>query len=967
MRFRLGTWWLTRRRDLASVWVAVLLLALVAPEATPGVMAANPPKNLDVVLLIDNSGSMATNDPDGLRWSAAQLFVDLAVPGDRLAAVVFASDVTPLGDAANGALRSVVGPNDRQALKGLLRPRGPIGATNMEGALTAALDLLRRTGSVNRQVVVFLTDGEPDPPQQRPAVEEAIRRAGQAGVAVFPILLGTATDKALADLMVRETGSMRQDVTGADGLLRAFGRIYALVQPERYIDELDVRPGTSLSFQTNPHQAITEAVLIMPRATGGQTALRDLQLAGEKVLGRPTLSNGARVDESEAEHYQLARVSHNAPLVGEWQAGVGQSSGTGLLIVQSQVVLDLVFPVPSVADSFVSPRVVPAGKPVLVLGHLLQSGSRVAEAQLAVASGGQLIPLDSSGPSANRDVYWKLVNVGSLQVGRPAVLEIQVGSELAPLRLRKQFAVEAANVPPLVIDCPSAADSGLRAGGKLRLAAHFEGSDITQPRVHAYVWSSSADEAMEADLACRGGACEDESLSVQPGRAYEVLFVATATAGGRPYTDAAVARFATGNVVRIDGLDALRDLGTLSAQALQPSVPLTVTALTQEGTPQLTVRTEQLAPMPSKPGAQITPLLSPLTPTGANTYAARLALRGLDSLPPGEYTALVAFESPQAAVSPRNAMVAFRIPRPGLSLTSMSAPAEPACCSWEYRARPTNRIDLGAVHGTGTTIQQDLYFQGAWISETPRVEAELRSLHALGGRQPTVLPVLRAGGLSQAGQGGFRLPLTLELPAGLPPGRYTAQVRLSSPETDIQPADYELTFYLPGGWLAGAWQRLLPIRCFALDWLNFLGPPFPRFKGMVGSGLMLLAIVWVVSLLYQPDGGLAVIPSAGGRPERLRRGRTLFVVLDHAGVPRLTSQAGASRPLVRMWLDTPDYQGPRIRVLPGTNLGGATVGYFSERRRGWYRIPSAGMHLRRSQRLAVFIGRQRYEFVLSTA
>lgn len=966
MWFRTGRRWPIGRRTLAGLSAAVLLLVGVASQASPRAAAAGEIRNLDVVLLIDNSGSMATNDPDGLRWSAAQLFVDLAAPGDRLAAVVFATDVTPLGNAANGNLHSVTQGGDRQALKALLSRREPGGATNMEGALTAALSLLRSAGSANRRVVVFLTDGEPDPPQQRPALERAIRLAGQEGVAVFPILLGTETDKALADLMVHETGSMRQDVTGAEGLLRAFGRIYAFVQPERYVDELDVRPGVGIRFQTNPHQAITEAVLIMPRAARGQIALRDLYLGGEKVLGRPMLGNGARVDEAEAEHYQLARVNHNAPLAGEWQVGVGQSSGTGLLIVQSQVVLDLVYPVPTVADSFVSPRVVPAGKPVLVFGRLLQAGNRVADAQLSVNSGGQLIPLDSSGPSANHDAYWKLVNVSG-QVGRPVVLEVQVGSELAPLRLRKQFTVEAADVPPLVVDCPSTTDSGLRAGGKLRLAAHFEGSGVTQPRVHAYVWSASAAEVMEADLACQGGACQDESLSVQPGRTYEVLFVATATAGGQPYTDAATSRFATGNAIRIDGLDALRGLGTLSAENPQPSVPVTVTALMAEGTPQLTVRVDQVTPPPANPGARITPLLSPLTPTRANTFAAQLVLKGLDSLPPGDYTALLTFESPGAEVSPGSALVAFRLPQPGLSLTSISAPRELACCSWEYRARPANRIDLGAVHGSGQVIQQDLFFQGISITRAPEIRAELRSLHLLGGGQPSVLPTLRTGGLQQIREGLYRLPLIMEVPAGLPPGRYSAQVRLSLAVGEVRPADYELTFYLPAGWLAGLWQRVLPIRCFALDWLNFVGPPFPRLKGVVGSLLALLAIAWVVSLVWEPDSGLAVTPSGGGRPEPLRRGRTLFVLLDPTGVPRLSTRAGTNQPLVRVWLDTPDYQGPRVRVLPGTSLRGARVGYYSARRRAWCAMPSAGMYLRRSQRFAVFLGRQRYEFVLSAA
>lgn len=955
---------------LARLRLALLTTALLVallPAAVTRAVVAGATQNLDVVLLIDNSGSMADNDGDGLRWSAAQLFVDLAAPGDRLAAFAFASEVTPLGSAASGALQSIAGKGNRTALKGFLQRREPVGATNMEGALAAAMKLLRGNASANRPVIVFLTDGEPYPPAQRPALEEGIRQAGRAGIAVFPILLGTATDQAIADLMVRETGSLRQDVTSAEGLLRAFGRIYAFVQPERYVDELDVRPGGTLSFQTNPNQAITDAVVIVPRSSSNQTAIRDLYLDGQKVLGRQTLTSGARVGEAEAEHYQLVTVSHNAPLAGEWQVGVGQSSGIGLLIVQSQVVFDLVYPLPSIAGSFVSPRVVPSGKPALVWARLSRAGSGVAGADLSVTSSDQLIPLDSTGPSPNRDVYWKLINLGDLQVGRPVVLEIQAGSELTPLRLRKQFAVEAANVPPLVVDCPTAADNGLRAGGKVRLAAHFEGGGVTQPRVHAYAWDLGTPEVMEAELVCEGGKCQDESLSVQPGRAYQVLFVGTANAGGRPYTDAALAQFASGDVIRVDGLEALRDLGVLTAGGESPSAILTITALMQEGDPQLSVRVEKLVPAPAKQGARIDAVLSPLSASGANTYAATLTLRSIDTLPPGDYSVELVFESPTAAVSPRSTVVSFRLPRPGLTLAGAALPAELACCPAGLKSRSANLIDFGALYGTGTMAQLDLRFDGQWITQAPRIDVQLSSVRQVGGAPAAVAPELRAGALEKETGGSYRLPLIMELPAGLAPGRYTGALTLSSLDMQIQPADYELAFYYPNGLAAAAWQKTLPFRCFVIDWYA-LAPPFPRFKGLVGWGLTVLVVLCIAAAVYQPDTeGMVVRSGADGHAERLRPGQNVYVILDSTDQPCLTRRAGASQILVEVWLDEPDDGGARVAVRPGSYLKEAKIGYYSARRRAWCVMPSGGLRLRSSAQFAVFVGRRRYVYTLEIA
>jgi len=154
---------------LACIAVLALALAALALPALPAA-AASAQQSLDVVLLIDNSGSMDWNDPDGLRWSAGQLFVDLAAPGDRIAAVTFAGDVVPLGDAQRGVLAPISDAASRERLKALLQPRTPVGATNMEGALKLATRLLLDSAGGNRPVIVFLTDGKPEPPEQRPGL-----------------------------------------------------------------------------------------------------------------------------------------------------------------------------------------------------------------------------------------------------------------------------------------------------------------------------------------------------------------------------------------------------------------------------------------------------------------------------------------------------------------------------------------------------------------------------------------------------------------------------------------------------------------------------------------------------------------------------------------------------------------------------------------------------------------------------
>lgn len=956
-----------RRARALAFLVALAVVLLLAQSPTPQARAQGSRGNLDVVLVIDNSGSMGDNDPDGLRWSAAQLFVDLAAPGDRVAAVAFAAEVEPLGDAARGQLTPMGDQQSRDGLKRVLAPREPEGGTNMEAALLEAEDLLS-TGDVgNERVIVFLTDGKPDPEDQRPGLTEAIREAGRRGVMVFPILLGSGTDPDVADQMVRDTGSIRQDATDALELLQAFGSVYAHVQPERYVDQLNLKPLTTLTFQTNAGQSITEAVVVIPRQAESDTALSGLTLNGQEVLTQSKLSNGASVVTTAARHYQLVKVTHNVPLDGEWNLSLGNAQGTGLLIVQSQVVLDLLYPVTSRPGSFVAPRVVPRGKEVLLAGQLLRAGSRVGDAQVSVVFAGDSLSLNSGGLSANRSIYWEFVDIGDQQAGSLVPVELQVGLELTPFRLRKQFVLEPADVPALVVDSPSPTDSGLRARGRLRIAVHFDRDGVSHPSVVAYVWDQFSDSVFEIDLSCTNQGCQDENLEAEPGRAYQVLVVGQAGYDGRRFTDAALTSFATGDVVRVDGMEAVRDLGVLTSDKRALSVPLDITAFTQAGQPQLRVRLENLTPRPSE--VSISADLSPLTPAGSNCYRSELTFRRLHTLPPDHYTVDVVFEAADARVSPSVTTISFEVPHSLLQLTEMTPPVEPSGCPGPSReSQPVNLVDFGVLFGE--TARVDLLLEGLWIEGIPRVDSQVTSLHQVGRPQSVVEPVqLRTGSLEPVG-GDYRLPLTLELPEDLPPGRYAGAFELSSPQASVEPATYEFLFYKPG-FLGRVYQRLRPARCFLIDWYA-LAPPFPRPRGLFCWGVTLLVAMVAIATVRAArgtEGRGRVQPGYDSPAMALSAQRPVYVVMDPGDPtrpPRLSQRReDVGRAVAEVWMGEPDSQGrERATLLPGAARGEIRLYYYSPRRRRWRRVRQRGIRLRTSGRFRVRRADQRYDFTV---
>lgn len=125
-----------------------------------GITAENPKDTLAVSLVIDTSGSMKDTDPQRLRETAANIFIDLLGPKDYLGIITFNSNVDlvipmeRLGDTIN-----------RDLYKTTLNPSlEASGNTDYKAAFNKANEeILKLTDTDVRKVIVFLTDGKPDP------------------------------------------------------------------------------------------------------------------------------------------------------------------------------------------------------------------------------------------------------------------------------------------------------------------------------------------------------------------------------------------------------------------------------------------------------------------------------------------------------------------------------------------------------------------------------------------------------------------------------------------------------------------------------------------------------------------------------------------------------------------------------------------------------------------------------------
>ena len=251
-----------------------LVYARPRPAPTPG----------SVLLIRDNSGSMAGNDPTNLRFTAARLFVALLDEGDAVGIILFSTESHPLTDSLV-TIGSAAGKRD---LVRRLEPAKADGWTDVKAAFADAQVMLGRADVAGRKtVVVFLTDGEPEIASPYPEYEgEALALARSLGVPILAIALTPAAQTPFLSRLVSETGGAvvpADDATDLlDAYLEAFGQIKdrTVLRPEASglpkVALLRIEPALApyvetVSFIISKPESVT-ARLVGPDGQGVQPA-----------------------------------------------------------------------------------------------------------------------------------------------------------------------------------------------------------------------------------------------------------------------------------------------------------------------------------------------------------------------------------------------------------------------------------------------------------------------------------------------------------------------------------------------------------------------------------------------------------------------------------------------------------------------------------------------------------------------
>lgn len=371
-------------RLLVALILSALLVALAPLLGAAPVRAARASSAAHVtILVLDMSGSMAQNDPNGLRCSAANAYVDLSGPGDYIGVVGLSGDGSG-GPNGFGVAQTWAAPanmqtiQDQTALKQTIAQRSqqcrPNGATPTYDALSKALGLLKTATAAGglSGSIILLTDGQPDPQQgaQIAAIQhDLLPQFKQAGFPIDTVALG-------ADQGLHSFLSGLADATGGSYYDDGHGIVPG-------VSALNIAPFFVDIFAQRNGRIVTHD--IPPTALGGATVSRNFsvgdfvsQLSVVAVKDSPsatvslTAPNGQTLSSSTAgvlfagdPHYAIFNIPN--PQQGAWQLNV---SGSGQFLMDSLKVSTL-------GLSIVAPsgqQVAPLGQPLGIAAQLQSSG-----------------------------------------------------------------------------------------------------------------------------------------------------------------------------------------------------------------------------------------------------------------------------------------------------------------------------------------------------------------------------------------------------------------------------------------------------------------------------------------------------------------------------------------------------------------------------------------------------------------
>ena len=208
----------------------------------------NPQLKLDIIFVLDNSGSMIQNDPKFITRKVVTNFLDAHREGFRLGMVIFDKDarlVEPLTaittpEATNKFLSSL----DKLDYKGQF-------TNSPAGVERAIYELKKRGGKETQKIIILLTDGLVDTGNKNQDLEgekwlkdHLTQESKKAGIRIFGIAFTDKADFRLIQILALKTDGEYFRAYNAEDIPNVFNKIISIITKPPPVSE-PLTPSTS--------------------------------------------------------------------------------------------------------------------------------------------------------------------------------------------------------------------------------------------------------------------------------------------------------------------------------------------------------------------------------------------------------------------------------------------------------------------------------------------------------------------------------------------------------------------------------------------------------------------------------------------------------------------------------------------------------------------------------------------------
>lgn len=168
----------------------------------------------DIVFVVDTSGSMRWDDKMEQAKKALKLCLRKLNKRDRFGLVAFSGEVRKFSEKLLDSTEE----NINRAIK-WIENLEPMGATDINGALLAALAMASEKKAERPFMIIFLTDGEPTAGEDDPAkILENVAKANKVRARVFVFGVGSEVNTKLLDLLAEKNHGLTDYIARTEAI-----------------------------------------------------------------------------------------------------------------------------------------------------------------------------------------------------------------------------------------------------------------------------------------------------------------------------------------------------------------------------------------------------------------------------------------------------------------------------------------------------------------------------------------------------------------------------------------------------------------------------------------------------------------------------------------------------------------------------------------------------------------------------